>query len=598
MMCMAQLHAESVYQKITDKKGREIEAQIIEFKDGVVTLKRKSDEKAFSLPENMLSDESRKLIIEAMKITKLPVIAAEPNKKIVSKENEKIANIEPVVADAIPLHESGLPLSWFQGLPSKEAYLTQVESFAARLEVDAAKKEYVKRLKNLIAKIRQGEAGAYSELAKRIMIGNSFHKIQNDCPKGFDALLQAFANQDKDAHATLFQCYNSWWGSIPLQYSLDCFRVTQSHADKGDPYAMIAMAIICTNNWKLGRENIAKIEGSGSPKLTPENAQIWIDKALNCKLDESKKSELKQMKANFYMISHQAEKAVSIARSYAEEGDSIMMLYLASCLHLGNGCEKDLKASLEWYEKAEAKNPHKGPDPASGLKEELYGIQMYKQSIAITYKDYNFDAKIYGNKESKKYAVIFGSSGFHVDEFVKKLKWFENLFNDGWSIVVFNYPQAGEFNRVGMAISSWSAKEDLGMPPLNFSGFGKTVFDAINKFDPSGDFCFIGNSLGAGAMAWDLQEIQKEKKIRVIWVSPTETFLPSVDKLQAIGDVSIIASNGIDKFVRKDDLSKWIKEHAVNQQYKKLGELPEGHLILGENMKWEKLVTLILKENQ
>ncbi len=65
LLCLLPTLAEATVLNLTDVQGRNIEAEIISLENGLLTIRRASDGKAFSLPIERLDETSRKRATEA-----------------------------------------------------------------------------------------------------------------------------------------------------------------------------------------------------------------------------------------------------------------------------------------------------------------------------------------------------------------------------------------------------------------------------------------------------------------------------------------------------------------------------------------------------
>lgn len=569
-----------VQRTLTDTAGRKMEVMIFSKTDTSVRVRRVSDAQEFEIPIVKLSDEDRAfLTINKPEDTK-PEAAAPPK-----------AAAKPAAASPRPSPTPETSRGLLENIPSLENQLSELTTEADRFQQDPKRQKDAKDLRQRIDKARDGATDPLVELSSLIRMFHSTRGFPEGARRSFDVLRLALVNETPKALNQLFVNF-SWGDGIPHNYSDECYAIAKRHAENGNPAAMIALGCAHLDGHGMSRREAAELRRQfpDEPNQQVRIGVEWLEKAMQAKPTPDQLHSIQYLLAKGYKYNNQPEKALPLLIDGANHGDPWLMRHLADLYYEGKGCDRDLTKAEAWYAKAAAGGVKSGQLEA--VRAELkYGCRIFKTTFTGT----EVPLRVYGPADSKKAVVIFGSSGFRANAFCGNVSAFEPVFQAGWNVVVFDYPATGPFREIQQSIRKWTWPVDQSMPPSfadlkfpEFPGFGEAIVQTLRNEARYEHLLMVGNSLGAGVMAWDLEKIQQAIPTRALWISPTEMFLPETTKLKALRDVEVIAALEGDLFVRSGELKTWIQTHAVPPGT--AGKPAAGHLILGQQFSYQDLV--------
>jgi TPR repeat protein len=357
------------------------------------------------------------------------------------------------------------------------------------------------------------------------------------------------------------------------------------HAEKGNFNAMYGLSsyLLTLKDPVKMRHSSLKEKLSGHPNLHNEMALKWLDKAAL--LNDNKPANFDALRGIAYLKNNKPELAYPHLVKGASKQNIDAMEALAQLYTDGNGCEVDLKKARELYESCKGNTQSNKYDSLiKSLKERIYR----RGEIVGNYKNTDYKLEIYGSSSSDKAVVFFFSSTQSLILFTNNLDDFQTLFDTGWNIVIIHRPRVAPFTNMHKIETDGrkNPEQSISLAQADFTGFGLSVVSALRKDSRYNHLHLVGNSLGAGAMAWDIDSIRKDGPVGITWISPSEMFLPPISQIEKLKDVDVISMPN-DIFVRDSQLKAWIQRNAVSSDV--FGQLPNEHLYLGKQVSFEKL---------
>lgn len=153
------------------------------------------------------------------------------------------------------------------------------------------------------------------------------------------------------------------------------------------------------------------------------------------------------------------------------------------------------------------------------------------------------------------------------------LEAYAPLMEQGYSLVVWDYPHTARLAR------------DLEGPKADLSGIAASVVEGIRKQTGASEMVLVGNSMGAGVLLWDLDKIASMDGVRMLLLSPTEFFMPSIDRLgDGLPNTTLIAIEP-DPYLRSPEIMAWAAKHASPPGGILEADIGKyiGHLIIGQD---------------
>jgi hypothetical protein len=165
------------------------------------------------------------------------------------------------------------------------------------------------------------------------------------------------------------------------------------------------------------------------------------------------------------------------------------------------------------------------------------------------------------------------------------------LFAAGYSLVVWSYPHTPRLSR---EVGDLEKKPDL-------SGIASSVVEGIRKETGATEMVLVGNSMGGGVLLWDLDKISSMGGVRTLLISPTEYFMPSIDRLGDGLPNTVLIAIQPDRHLKSPEIKAWAAKHASRPEGLLEGDFDEffNHLLIGHpGLTHEKLVSLIQQAAQ
>jgi pimeloyl-ACP methyl ester carboxylesterase len=187
-----------------------------------------------------------------------------------------------------------------------------------------------------------------------------------------------------------------------------------------------------------------------------------------------------------------------------------------------------------------------------------------------------------------KALVFFGHSGAMNESVVAGINSYASIFTGGYSLFLWPYPNAKPFSETQKALQAWMKGEDSKM---NFAGVATDVVDGIRSQTGIKEYLLVGDSLGAGILLADYAKLSVGGNVRFVLISPTEPFSPEARNLPLLKNSILLANSKGDDFVRSPSFAKWIEGQRAGETV--TGQIPPGHLILGENLTHELLAKVL-----
>lgn len=180
--------------------------------------------------------------------------------------------------------------------------------------------------------------------------------------------------------------------------------------------------------------------------------------------------------------------------------------------------------------------------------------------------------------EGETGVIFFSNSGDMAADIRAAMDQYEELRGKGCSLFLWRYPKTEPFNGVQKAIGAFMSG---GEERVDFSGVASAVLDGIKKQSGLQKFVLVGNSLGGGVILWDHAELAKDENLKFMLISPTEVFMPEVDKFGPMDRTALIAHRRGDDFVKDRKINSWIAAHRSPLT----GEVDSraGHILVGRD---------------
>ena len=141
--------------------------------------------------------------------------------------------------------------------------------------------------------------------------------------------------------------------------------------------------------------------------------------------------------------------------------------------------------------------------------------------------------------------IFFPHSGSR--EMVKYIqqnrKWLGDL-TEKCSLFLWGYPDSAPFDRVEPTIQAYR-NGDLSAK-LALPGIAVGAVEQIKKASGLNQFLIIGNSLGAGLILQDYTTLVSDKSLSFLLISPSESFMPSPEKIPTLERTVLIGSKGLE----------------------------------------------------
>lgn len=156
--------------------------------------------------------------------------------------------------------------------------------------------------------------------------------------------------------------------------------------------------------------------------------------------------------------------------------------------------------------------------------------------------------------------VFFGTSGsgMMMDSVLSNTDAFAGLLPAKTSFFLWEYPESGPFKEVRPAIDAYLDGDKDKLRP-DFKGVASEVLAQIRKKTGLQEYLLIGNSLGAGVLLWDYEEISSDSKVSFLLISPTEAFMPPISKLGTLKRTMLLSATGRHNFVNEPDPDPFLK---------------------------------------
>ena len=206
--------------------------------------------------------------------------------------------------------------------------------------------------------------------------------------------------------------------------------------------------------------------------------------------------------------------------------------------------------------------------------------------FVITLKDAKVPVERWGTGETG--VIFFSNSGDMAADIRQAMENYQGLRENGCSLFLWKYPQGEPFSGVQNAIGAFKAG---GEERVDFTGVATAVVEEIKKQSGLQKFLLVGNSLGGGVILWDHAGLAKDENLKFMLISPTEVFMPEVDKFGPMDRTALIAHRRGDDFVKDRKINAWI---AANRSAL-TGEVDSraGHIIVGSDLNHETLAGMI-----
>lgn len=164
--------------------------------------------------------------------------------------------------------------------------------------------------------------------------------------------------------------------------------------------------------------------------------------------------------------------------------------------------------------------------------------------------------------------VFFGNSDSKgmKETILSAPRWFSDLVPEKCSFFLWSYPASAPFDQVQPAISAYMQGDKEKMRP-DFKGIASNVLAQIRGKTGLQEWLLVGNSLGAGIILWDYNQLAADPKTSFLLVSPTETFMPPVAGLGKLERSMVLAAKGwknddrqmrTDPFLRGEEAWDWV----------------------------------------
>ncbi len=249
-----------------------------------------------------------------------------------------------------------------------------------------------------------------------------------------------------------------------------------------------------------------------------------------------------------------------------------------------------------------ATTPEPRPSPAQGeAVPEVFQIEVAGSPVKVTRLGHG-----------PRWVVFFGHSGsaMMMKSLLEERTAFGDLLPDQCSFFFWAYPNAPPFHKVETTLAEYREQAAVGPPRtrLRLAGLAAAVLVQIKKETGLRSFLLVGNSLGAGIILWDYEQLAFDPQTSFLLISPTEVFMPPVTQLKPLRRSMLLAAKddparadaeGVDPFLQGKAVRRWVAEnlsHDVLDHLTTAGlpeELRQGHLIIGRHLRPDLLGRLI-----
>jgi len=181
---------------------------------------------------------------------------------------------------------------------------------------------------------------------------------------------------------------------------------------------------------------------------------------------------------------------------------------------------------------------------------------------------------------------------------------FEALTKDKCSFFFLDYPQSSPFDKIQLAIQFYLEGDGKKLRP-DFSGFASGLVEKLRGRTGISEWLLVGNSLGAGVVLWDYEELAANSKVSFLLISPTETFMPDPSKLPRLQRTMLLAAHkkdspnsepGPDPFLRGEKARKWVSENLDAETVASLPGFDRGHKLIGADIDNQTLVSILKRK--
>ena len=371
--------------------------------------------------------------------------------------------------------------------------------------------------------------------------------------------------------------------------------VWQEQAEKGSIDAQLKIGNMCYRN------------GFGMPK-DGAKAIYWLEKAA-AQNSAIAMWALGRMYSGDRDIPRDDAKAFYWTEKSAQAGHAWtevwVQLKLAQMYESGQGTKRDLTRAKEWALKAAAQ----GNKEAKELLATLETItEAVSNSFEIDVAGSNVTVDRIGHGPIG--VVFFGHSGSKEmkNVILTNSAAFADLLPDKCSFFLWEYPKSPPFDQVQKAISSYMEGDKEKIRP-DFSGIAAQVLSQIRDKTGLTEFLLVGNSLGAGIVLWDYNNLSSDPKVKFLLISPTETFMPPVSSLGNLERTMLLSATGAegdpqpDRFLQGPEASNWVRAQMDRDAADKITSTqPQngaphsfeyGHKIIGNDIDFDLLSKLI-----
>ena len=208
--------------------------------------------------------------------------------------------------------------------------------------------------------------------------------------------------------------------------------------------------------------------------------------------------------------------------------------------------------------------------------------------IKLTSKVASKVAKVDRWGTGNKALVFFSHTGPMNESVVGGINSYASVFSAGYSMFLMTYPNGKPFTDTQKALQSWMKGEDS---KLSFAGVAADVVAGIRAQTGIKEFLLVGDSLGAAILLSDYRKLSTGGNVSFVIISPTEPFSPETIDLPSLKNTLLLANSQGDDFVRSAGFAKWIEAQRADETV--TGQIPTGHLILGENLTHERLAKIL-----
>jgi len=285
-------------------------------------------------------------------------------------------------------------------------------------------------------------------------------------------------------------------------------------------------------------------------------------------------------------------KSLSESSDLNERQRKLAALYLGRCHALGIGTQPDTDEAARFFQ-AVANLPEDGI--AGSEAEQARRIPSQTTTFKFPVDGEMTQFTRWGS--GKKLVIFFNNNAVDFgpddpgrlrpfDKMPKNiegaLQAYTSLMDEGYSLVVWDYPFIPRFSRPFFLevsdLQQVEAKPD-------FSGIASSVVEGIREETGATEMILVGNSMGGGVLLWDLDKIASMDGVRTLLLSPTEFFMPPIDRLSGPLPNTTLISIAPDPYLQSPEFKAWAAKHASppgGALEEDLGE-DSNHLIIGRD---------------